>query len=992
MAVFRATILLVGLVLGQLLALDPSQPVGSYMRTRFGKENGLASGVVNVILQTQDGFLWVGTGSGLVRFDGTYFTTIEFSPKTQTEGLTRALAEGPDGDLWAGTNKGVLRIPKAALGQFGPLPSTTYHLGTDAATVTALHVCRNGTVWASTDGALYRLEGDVFSTVIPNVSVSRIEEAANGNLLVVTSQGFVELNGFHIVPHPDLAERLGIANNQFFHVMEDHSGIRWYCTAAGVAREFNGSIQNLQPYGLRLGRPAFRAYEDSESNMWLNVADGLFRATANGFERVPDTQARYIYADREGDLWLASNGQGMIRMKNRIVQMFTTAEGLPNNTTISVLKSSDGRLWVGSRCGLSVFDGQKFRIYSEKDGLANTCVNALAEDSKKNIWIGTHFGGVFRFHNGSFKQFSKPEGLRSDIIDAILPMSDGSIWLGTPDGISHMENGHFRNYTTADGLSSNHTDNLYLDRRGTLWAAMSSGVDRFSADRFSTISQPSQTHDYKVLMEDPLGGLYGAASPIGIFRIEGDQLVSVAERPKVSGMIRSQDQLWVCGEGLSRVAPSSLQLWEHGHETPQDYASYGPGDGLLSTECSTGTPDLAVTSDGKLWAAMLNGLAMIDLPRLPRNSPKPAIYMEEITVGRTSQPPGRELVLSPGPHHVDLHFGVIELASPEKIRMQYRLDGVDQDWLDANTPSNAIYSSVPLGTHELHIRACNRDGVWDRVGITYKVTQLPYFYETHLFQIAVLAILGMTLAGAYRYRLSHLTAEMNARLDERVIERTRLARDLHDTLIQTIHGTKMVADAGLDDPKDPAALQRALQRVSDVLEQASQEGRAALSALRSSAMQRTDLAEAIEQAAEDCVPKNSMSFSLTVEGNARDIHPIVRDEVYRIAYEAMRNACSHSKGTRLEVKLSYARGLVIRVVDNGIGIDKELLTKGREGHFGIKGMRERAERIGATLLFISASSGTGVELMVPRNVAFREKTVARPKKWRRFFDWRGWNR
>jgi signal transduction histidine kinase len=201
----------------------------------------------------------------------------------------------------------------------------------------------------------------------------------------------------------------------------------------------------------------------------------------------------------------------------------------------------------------------------------------------------------------------------------------------------------------------------------------------------------------------------------------------------------------------------------------------------------------------------------------------------------------------------------------------------------------------------------------------------------------------------------------------------------------------MVADAGLDDPKDPAAVHRALQRVSDVLEQASLEGRAALTALRASALQRNDLAEAIEQAAEDCVSKNSMAFSLMVEGSVRDIHPIVRDEVYRIAYEAMRNACSHSKGTRLEVKLSYARGLVIRVADNGVGIDEAVIDKGREGHFGIKGMLERAQRIGGTLAFRSTNSGTEVELMVPRNVAFRENkvtSVAETKKLRRFFRWR----
>jgi signal transduction histidine kinase len=355
--------------------------------------------------------------------------------------------------------------------------------------------------------------------------------------------------------------------------------------------------------------------------------------------------------------------------------------------------------------------------------------------------------------------------------------------------------------------------------------------------------------------------------------------------------------------------------------------------------------------------------------------------MEQIAIGRTLQPPGYELVLPPGPHHVELHFGVIELASPEKIRIQYRLDDVDQEWLDADVTGGAIYTSFPVGTHQFHVRACNGDGIWDRAGIVYNITQLPYFYETSLFRMAVVAIFGLLLAGAYRLRLRRLTAEMNARLDERVSERTRLARELHDTLIQTIQGSKMVADDGLDDPADPDRVYRALERVSHWLAQATQEGRAALSALRSSATQGNDLAEALQRAGQDCVSKNSMTFALAVEGAARDVHPIVRDEVYRIAYEAMRNAGSHSRGTKLSVELSYTRDLVVRVRDNGIGIDRAIVAKGRKGHFGVPGMHERADRIGAKLRFNSTSSGTEVELIVPGNLTFPDGKPA-PQRFR----------
>jgi len=978
MSPFRASMLLLGALAVRALALDPWQPVGSYSRTRFTKEDGLPSSTVNVVLQTRNGFLWVGTSSGLARFDGTHFTTIEFSPQTPTDGLSRALAEGPDGDLWVGTNTGVLRIPSAALDQFGRLPSTVYHPGSGASdTINVLHAGRDGVIWAGTEGGVYRLEQGAFSAVLQNVSVSRIEEASSGHLLIITSEGFVEWDGARLVKHPDLPTRLDIPTNKIFHVMEDHTGTRWLCTAGGVARQTSGSIERLQPYGIHVALEAYRAYEDPQGNVWLILAERLFRATATGYEPVQDIRAKYVYVDRDGDLWLGSGGDGLIRLKNRIVRMYTTGDGLGSNVTTAVLPASGGKLWVGGSCGgLSLFDGHRFRIYGEKDGLINTCVYALAEDRNGNLWVGTYGGGLFRFRDGRFTQYLKPVGLPTDAVLGLLPASDGSLWLLTPsDGVSRMRDEHFRNYTTADGLSSNHPGNLYQDRRGVIWVGTPGGIDRLAGDRFVAIGQVSGAHSYRVLGEDSLGTLYAAASPGGIFRIDGDRLISVTNRLIVSGMVQDQGDLGFCGDGISRASADALQRWEHEQDAPPDFVRFGPTDGLLSTECGLGLPNLAVTSDGKLWAATLQGLAMLDLPRLPRNHKTPAIYMEQITVGRTLRPPGHELVLPPGPHHVELHFGAIELASPEKIHMQYRLDD-DQEWLDAGTTSSAIYSSFSVGRHKFHVRACNSDGMWDRAGIVYYITQLPYFYETNLFRLAIVAIFGLLLAGAYRLRLRRLTAEINARLDERVLERTRLARELHDTLIQTIQGSKMVADAGLDDPADTARLYHALERVSNWLAQATQEGRAALIALRSSTTQHNDLAEAFKRAGENCILHKSMTFALSVQGIAREMHPIVRDEVYLIGYEAMRNACLHSRGTRVDVELSYARDLVVRVRDNGIGINQEVVVKGKKGHFGVPGMHERADRIRAKLRFNSTSAGTEVELIVPGNLTFPDGKLA----------------
>jgi signal transduction histidine kinase/ligand-binding sensor domain-containing protein len=990
MSLYRASMLLLSAFAGHVLALDPSQPVSSYLRSRFAKEDGLPSAVVNVILQTRNGFLWVGTNGGLARFDGTHFTTIEFSPETSTDGLSRALAEGPDGDLWVGTNTGVLRIPSAALDQFGRLPSAVYHPGSGASdTINVLHAGRDGVLWAGTDGGVYRLERGAFSIVIPNVSVSRIEEASSGHLLIVTSEGFVEWDGAQLVKHPDLPRRLDIPTNKIFHVMEDHTGARWYCTAAGVAHETLGSIKRLQPYGIHVKLEAYRAYEDPQGNVWLILAERLFRATATGYEPVQDIRARYMYVDRDGDLWLGSSGDGLIRLKNRIVRMFTTDDGLGSNVTTSVLPAAGGKLWVGGSCGgLSLFDGHHFRIYGEKDGLINTCVYAIAEDRNENLWIGTYGGGLFRFRDGRFTQYLKPVGLPAEAVLGILPASDGSLWLLTPNnGVSCMRDERFRNYTAADGLSSNHPANLYQDRRGVIWVGTPGGIDRLDGDRFVAIGHVSGAHDYRVLGEDSLGVLYAAASPGGIFRIDGDRLISVTNRLIVSGMVQDRGDLGFCGDGVSRASADALQRWEHEQDAPPDFAHFGPSDGLVSTECGQGLPNLAVTSDGKLWVATLQGLAMLDLPRLPRNNRKPAIYMEEITVGRTLRPPGHDLVLPPGPHHVELHFGAIELASPEKIHMQYRLDD-DREWLDAGATSSAIYSSFSVGSHKFHLRACNSDGVWDRAGIVYNITQLPYFYETNLFRLAMVVIFGLLLASAYRLRLHRLMAEMNARLDERVLERTRLARELHDTLLQTIQGSKMVADAGLDDPADPARLYHALERVSNWLAQATQEGRAALTALRSSTTKHNDLAEALKLAGENCILQSSMTFALSVQGIAREMHPIVRDEVYLIGYEAMRNACLHSRGSRLDVELNYARDLVLRIRDDGVGIDQGIVAHGKQGHYGVTGMQERAQRIGGKLHINSTDSGTEVELILSGQLIFRGERLVPHRsltKLRRFF-------
>jgi signal transduction histidine kinase/ligand-binding sensor domain-containing protein len=961
----------------RIFALNPGQPFSRYIQTRFTPGNGFGFGVVHDIVQSSDGFLWVTAAGGgvLIRFDGQRFFELPVRSAKQ-------LAVTQEGDLWFTARDTVDRAPAAALNQFGTLPTVSYHFGSGPSNIiNCLYLGRSGVLWAGAANGLYRYKNGGFDLIVPSVTISRIEETPAGHLLLCTSAGFIEWDGSRAVPHPEFAAQLGVKPADIFHVLEDRHGVLWFCTTAGVARKVGGSIEKLQPFG-PASHGALRAFEDREGTIWFATTDGLFRAAAGGLELVaPGMNVRCLYEDRDGDLWIGTNGDGLIRLRDPAVQMFTTADGLPNRVMMAVLERQDGTLWTGANCGgVSRLEGNRFRTYSEKDGLLNSCVFALAEDASRDLWIGTWGGGAFRLRNGAFTQFSKPQGLPGDVVTSILPARDGSVWFGTNNqGVARMWNGQIRSYTVADGLSSNFILSLFEDTASIIWVGTREGLDHWDGDRFINIPSLPKS-PIATIGEGPSGSLYLFAYPGGIFRMRDNHTLNVAPDLSATTMLATPDgDVWLPGVRINRVRGSSLGQLQ-GPDEPLDWVMLGQEDGLTSIEASSGHPNAALDRGGKLWIATPQGLAMLDLPHQPKTSRKPRIYMEDVTVGRNSQPPGHEISLLPGTHHVEFCFDAIEISAPEKIRLQYRLDSVDTEWLDAGRPAHATYSNIPPGRHSFHIRACDRDGIWDRTGTVYRITQLPYFYQTRLFQFGSGALLIVVLAGAYRLRIRQIAATMNSRFDERLAERTRIARDFHDTLLQTIQASKLVADDALATNTDPGPSRDALSLLSGWLGQATEEGRSALNSLRSSTVEGNDLAEAFRRAGEECSFQRQIEFAVSVEGSGQEMHPIVRDEVYRIGYEAVRNACTHSGADRVAVELSYLENLVLRIHDNGKGIDPNVAAKGRGGHFGLVGMYERAARIKGKLTISSSfGAGTDVELVVPRSIVFQSVSPVRPR-------------
>jgi signal transduction histidine kinase len=375
---------------------------------------------------------------------------------------------------------------------------------------------------------------------------------------------------------------------------------------------------------------------------------------------------------------------------------------------------------------------------------------------------------------------------------------------------------------------------------------------------------------------------------------------------------------------------------------------------------------------------------VFDPRRLPMTRAKPTVYLAGVTIGRSTMRPEQHIVLPPGTGRVEIEFAAVDVSAPEKIRMQYRLDGVDSEWLDAGLVPKATYSTLPPGRHALRIRATNRSGIWDREGVVFSITQLPFFYQTRWFAAMIGGLVILLVVGAFRTRVRQMSRAMSARFDERLAERTRVARELHDTLLQTFHGVLFRFQAAVNLlPEHPAEAKERLESAIDRAAQAITEGRDAIQDLRASTVVTNDLAVAIttlgDELAASAPNGRAPVVHVAVQGSPRDLHPILRDEIYRIAGEALRNGFRHAHARRIEVGITYDdRQFRLQVRDDGKGIDPALLADQRRGHFGMPGMRERAELVGGRLdVWSEVGVGSEIDLSL---LAARAYATARARR------------
>ena len=978
-------------------ALDPNRKVSQYVREQWTTEKGFPGGVVRAIAQTVNGYLWIGTDNGLIRFDGFNFQVVSLTPSSPfSDGPVLGLATDADGNLLVRLQGQVLRQNNRGFESMpsgtGPTVSHVTAMGKDgrggallsdliggtlrfrrekleivasqkqvpgSAMVISIAETRDGKIWMGTLGTgLFYLEAGHLAHVtagFPDNKINCLLPLDDNSLWVGTDSGLFRWNGTELRP---AALPASLRHVQVLTMLRDRDSNIWVGTARGLVRISTGGIALSEERELRGDGGVNALFEDREGNIWVGGARGLERVQDSIFltyspaASLPSESNGPIYVDPENRTWFAPARGGLYFLKEARVQPIATAP-LDRDVVYSIGGLKD-EIWIGGQHSgltrLQYRDGVvRTRTYTEADGLAQNSIYAVYQSRDGAVWAGTLTGGVSKYWDGHFTTYTTAGGLASNSISAISETRNGTMWFGTPNGLSSLSNGDWKTFTLQDGLPSASVNCLFEDPSGVLWIGTSKGLASVNSGRIQVPRAPP---------EALRGQIYGIA-------------------------IDKHGWLWIATSNhVMSVQPDHLAA---GTLEPADVREYGPADGLRSIEGVKRNNSVVADSQGRIWFSMSRGLSVVDPSQLPVSSVPAIAHVEVISADGKPIYIGDSVRIPASRKKITFSYSGLSLAAPQRIRFRYFLDGFDHGWSEPVAAREAVYTNLSPGSYRFRVTASNSDGAWNGVETAIPFEVEPSYYQTNWFRALWAAVFLLLLWALYQFRVQQLARQFNIRLEERVSERTRIARELHDTLLQSFHGLLLRFQTVYDLlPTRPAEAKQHLASAIDQAAESITEGRDAVQGLRASTVEDNDLVFAIrvigEELAADESNHCSATFQVGMEGTPRNLHPIIRDEIYRIASEALRNAFRHAQARHIEVEIRYDETqLRLRVRDDGKGIDPNVLeSEGRAGHWGLHGMRERAELVGGKLdVWSEIGSGTEVDLNIPASAAYARSSAHR---------------
>ena len=987
-----------------------------YIARSWSAEDGLPHNYILALAQARDGYLWIGTRSGLARFDGLRFVPMN-SGALKGEGIG-ALCEGRDGSLWVALEgHGLAHLSRDGLFRYGPsngLPNNV---------VRSICEGRDGSVWIATRAGLTGYRDGQFKSLtrqdgLAGLLVEVVCEDAAGNLWVGTSEGLNCLRAGKIVS--TLTKAQGLPGNSITALCADRQGDLWIGTSEGLAVRRGETVRTPYHEGNGLRERFIRTlYEDRQGNLWIGTYGGLYRAARDELKAVatgdggmcvaqPNAEgADYdrvmaIVEDQEGSIWVGSR-DGLSRLRVRPFTGLGKQQGLSQNSVSAVCEDASDTLWIAAwRGGLNRFSGGQLQGYSAADGLTSDLLLSLCPGHDGSVWIGAdHAGGLYRYKDGAFAHLDARQGLTNVAIHVICEDRQTNLWLGTTKTLTRYAAGSFVDYTPRDGLAGEMVRAILEDHAGSLWVGTAGGLSCFKLGKFTTFSTSNGLSHNTVtsLYEDAQTNLWvGTAGGLNRVR-EGRISVYTTRQGLFSDEVLEilEDNagcLWLSSpNGVFRVEKKCLDEFDAGRAAAISCATFGKDEGMVGVQCTAaGKPAGWKGKDGRLWFTTIKGLAVTE-PNIRSNERPPPVVIEQVLADKrpiTSETTQRSeneqmallppsflaesrlpLRIPPGRGELEVHYTALSFQAPEKNRFKYKLEGADSEWVDAGSRRVAYYNRVPPGHYRFRVIACNNDGVWNETGASLAVVLVPHVWQTWWFLcLAALAAVG-SVGGTAAYLTRIASRRRLARLQQQHAlekERTRIARDIHDDLGSSLTHISMLSELAEADQANPKEVETHVRKIAASARETVRSLDEIVWAVSPENDTWNSLAEYLSEFANEFFGGTGIRCRLEMP---MDMPPgplpsEVRHSLFLTLKEALNNALKHGHPSEVRISMSHSRAMVeITIADDGQGFALEPGDSGAGGN-GLRNMRERIENLhGEFRLETAPGKGTCIRLRVP---------------------------
>jgi len=972
----------------------------------WNQQNGLLEDSILALAQSPDGFLWIASEEGLVRFDGAeFFVPGEFQEKPFMRRTSQCLWVNAAGELWMGSYAGVYRrVHKGTFRYFNEkdgLPRTI---------VSAIAGDEQGTIWVGTyQGGLLRQSDDRFieyppAQVLRQQAINRICCAKSGDLWVAASGGLYRVNKasgtIRLIDAKagltglctgavtiDLFDRVWVATNQGLFCIEDDT-----VSSVRLPQSDNSEITAL--------------FTDSHGMIWAGSRDGgIWRLLPDPKIGEPEfrpllsltagrktTVVSAFCEDDEGDIWIGSDA-GLFRISDTRFTLFNSNQGLPSDVVYSVLASRSGKIWIGTDFGLAFLIGPaatQAALVPRVSPILSEQVAAMYEDAQNVLWVGTSNGSLQLFSEAPFSAASEPIRFGAGgQVSAICGTQSGDVLVGTGgSGLYRFHDGKLvQKFTEREGITANIVHAIVRGPNDTLWIAPGRGLLKYVDGKLQDAlpnDSPVRNRQLVSLLADPDGTLWVGTFVEGLARLRNGSASRLCTTS--NGLFSDEfftvlkddkDNIWASSNrGIFATPIKELNEFFDGKRSMVNCRRFTAADGLATAECTGGNSNTSCqTNDGRLWFATVGGLVVASKETLIASSRAPPIALERLIANLTRYIPLRPgespTVLSPDIHSIEIHYAGLSLSAPENLQYRYKLEGFDPGWVNAGTRRVAYYTNLPPGDYRFRVSACNRDGIWpaeDVAAATELIVQ-PHYYQTWWFYSLCFVLIGLAIWGLYRWRLAQILQE-----------RARLARDLHDTLAQGLVGILWQAERAInvERKKEGSETVQILEGMRTLARETLTEARSALRALRAGVLsESSSLTNVLEKVARKATSARTLRTEVRVQGRPFRLRSNWEQALVRITQEAIANSLKHANAYQFEIVLQFEeKGLTLQLLDDGVGFVKAAENTGEvtatSSGLGIPGMEERCRALGGKLHILSQpGKGTAIQVIAPASTCRR---------------------